>query len=302
MKQNKVALLGTPVEKGAGKLGCSMGSMALRIAGIEDEIARLGYTVRDFGDVQFVEEDDITLQGHANFASYITGWTRALEEESFKILSEAMLPVFMGGDHSLSMGSVSGAARYAAQQGRPLHVLWIDAHTDFNTPLTSPSGNMHGMPVAFFCGEDGFNGILPAERPLVDPDKVHMLGIRSIDAKERELVSARGIHIHPMRDIDEKGIPRILSDILSKVKNENAMLHVSLDADAIDPQHAPGVGTPVDGGLTYREAHLIMEMLYDSGLVSSFDVVELNPYLDMAGQTAHLLVDLVGSLFGKSTL
>jgi arginase len=302
MTQKKVALLGTPVEKGAGKLGCSMGSVALRIAGIEQVLKDLELEFADYGDIHFTEEQDIHLEGNAKFAPYITGWTRALEQKSYELLKSGATPLFMGGDHSLSMGSVSGAARYAAEQGKELHVLWVDAHTDFNTPLTSPSGNMHGMPVAFFCGEEGFDGILPADRPLVNPNNVYMVGIRSVDADEKALIASKGVNIYDMRSIDERRIVPVMNDIIERVKAHNAMLHVSFDADAVDPIYAPGVGTPVNGGLTYREAHLILEMLHDSELVTSFDVVELNPYLDMAGKTAHLLVDLVGSLFGKKTI
>jgi arginase len=302
MTQKKIALLGTPVEKGAGKLGCSMGSVALRIAGIVEALQELGLYVHDYEDIHFGEEQDIKLAGNAKFAPYITGWTRALEQRSYELLADGAVPVFMGGDHSLSMGSVSGAARYAAEQGRDLHVIWVDAHTDFNTPLTSPSGNMHGMPVAFFCGEKGFEGILPEDRAIVNPTNVHMVGIRSVDADEKALISSKGVNIYDMRTVDEKRIVPIMSEIIEKVKASNAMLHVSFDADAVDPIYAPGVGTPVNGGLTYREAHLILEMLHDSGLVTSFDIVELNPYLDVSGKTARLLVGLVASLFGKSTI
>lgn len=301
MTKKKIALLGTPVEKGAGKLGCSMGSVALRIAGIEQDLKALNIDVEDKGDIRFAKKIDVDLPGNAKFASYITGWTRALEQKSYELHKDGYVPVFMGGDHSLAMGSVSGAARYAREQGKALYVLWVDAHTDFNTPLTSPSGNMHGMPVAFFCGEDGFEGILPKDRAIVDPRNVYMVGIRSIDAEEKALIASKGVHIYDMRSVDENRIAPIMKDIIAKVKAEGAMLHVSFDADAVDPIHAPGVGTPVNGGLTHREAHLILEMLYDSGCVTSFDVVELNPYLDMAGKTARLLVDLVGSLFGKKT-
>lgn len=200
------------------------------------------------------------------------------------------------------MGTVSGVTRYAHEQGRKQFVLWLDAHTDFNTPSTSPSGNMHGMPVAFFCGESGFDGILPDGRPKVDPQNVFMFGIRSVDTHEREAVLKRGIDIYDMRKIDELRTGTIMQTIIDKVKAENGILHVSLDADFLDPGIAPGVGTPVAGGATYREAHLVMEMLYESGLVTSLDLVEVNPYLDHASKTAKLVTELAASLFGRRTL
>lgn len=205
----------------------------------------------------------------------------------------------MGGDHALSMGTVSGAARHAASQNRPLFVLWLDAHADFNTPATSPSGNMHGMPVAFFTGDKGFDGILPANRPLVQPQNVHILGVRSIDRAERRALADAGINVHDMRALDEHGVIAPVRALCEQVRRENGLLHVSLDADFLDPQLAPGVGTPVSGGATYREAHLIMEMLADYGLVSSLDLVELNPFLDERGKSALMLTELAASLFGR---
>lgn len=298
----KIALVATPVEKGAGKLGCSMGSVALRLAGISEELSELGHSVRDTGDILFHEVDDVVLDGNAKNVPYITGWTRALEQKAFEIMSDGQVPVFMGGDHSLSMGSVSGAARYAASINKKLHVLWIDAHTDFNTPLTSPSGNMHGMPVAFFCGEDGFGDILPADRPIVPYENVHMVGIRSIDRPELRSIRGKGINIYDMRKVDEYRIASVMDEIIGKVAMDDAILHVSFDADALDPLYAPGVGTPVKGGLTYREGHLIMERLHDCDLTCSFDIVEVNPYLDHAGKTARAMVEMTASLFGKKTM
>ncbi|RVI16517.1 arginase, partial [Sinorhizobium meliloti] len=207
-----------------------------------------------------------------------------------------------GGDHALSMGSVSGMARHAQDVGRPLFVLWLDAHADFNSPATSPSGNMHGMPVAFFCGEAEFAPILPKDRPLVDPKKVYQVGIRSVDAREREEIAEHGVNVFDMRAIDEMGMAHIIRQIVDEVRAANGLLHVSLDVDFMDPELAPGVGTTVPGGATFREAHLIMEVLCDSGLVSSLDVVELNPFLDDRGKSARILVELTASLFGRRIL
>lgn len=297
-----ITLIGCPLDKGAGRLGSSMGPAALRIAGLADALRELGHNVIDLGDVHPRMPEGAALPGNARNVADIVGWTHALEQRGFEAMEGGRLPIFLGGDHSLSMGSVSGIARYAAAAGRPLFVLWLDAHTDFNTPKTSPSGNMHGMPVAFFCGEAGFDGILPASRAMVKPGHVHMFGIRSIDDMERELVLARGVKVHDMRRIDEMGISRILREILDEVRAANGLLHVSVDADFLDPDIAPGVGTPVSGGATFREAHLAMELLHESGLVSSLDLVEVNPYLDNRGQTARLMVELTASLFGRKTL
>jgi len=193
----------------------------------------------------------------------------------------------MGGDHALSMGSVSGMLRYARDIDRPIFVLWLDAHADFNSPVTSPSGNIHGMPVAYVCGEADLGAILPHDRPLIDPKRVFQVGIRSVDTRERDEIAEHGVNVFDMRSIDENGIGYIMKSILSTVARENGLLHVSFDVDFLDPDLAPGVGTTVPGGATYREAHLIMEMLCDSGLVSSLDLVELNPYLDDRGKSAE---------------
>jgi arginase len=299
MPQKTVELIGVPVEAGAGRRGCVMGPAALRVAGIEATFGSLGFGVSDSGDVTPLADPVIELAGEARNAGEIAGWTRAIEAAAYRSLKRGAFPVFLGGDHSLSMGSVSGVARYAAESGRPLFVLWLDAHADFNTPHTSPSGNMHGMPVAFFCGEGGFEGILPANRPLVSPKNVYQLGIRSIDPAERDAVALRGVNVFDMRTLDERGAATITRDVIRTVSEANGLLHVSLDVDFLDPELAPGVGTTVPGGATFREAHLVMEMLCDSGLVAALDLVELNPFLDDRGKSARIMVELTASLFGR---
>lgn len=300
LASRRIVLAGCPVDEGAGQSGCLMGASAMRIAGLGKLLETLGHDVRDAGDLApDTEVEGESLPGKARAVPRIAAWTRSLERTAFGFLQNGEVPVFLGGDHALSMGTVSGAARHAAAMDRPLHVLWLDAHADFNTPATSPSGNMHGMPVAFFCGYPGFDGLLPANRPLVDPARVHLVGVRSIDAQERRAVADAGINVHDMRAIDEFGIVPILRSIIEAVAADGAMLHVSLDLDYLDPSIAPGVGTAVQGGATYREAHLVMEMLCDSGLVTSLDLVELNPFLDERGRSAHLLAGLVASLFGQ---
>ena len=294
-----IDLIGTPVDVGAGRRGCVMGSEALRVADLEATLGSLGFDVTDRGDVRPVADPSIKLKGEARNAPEIAGWTRAIDDAAYHSMQRGAFPVFLGGDHSLSMGSVSGVARHAAEAKRPLFVLWLDAHSDYNTPATSPSGNMHGMPVAFFCGEAGFDGILPAGRPLVPAKNVFQLGIRSIDPAERDAVSLRGVNVFDMRAVDERGAAAIMRDIIRTVSEAGGMLHVSLDVDFLDPDVAPGVGTTVPGGATVREAHLVMEMLCDSGLVASLDLVELNPFLDDRGKSARIMVELAASLFGR---
>ncbi len=209
------------------------------------------------------------------------------------------MPVFLGGDHSISFGTVAGASRHAQESGRPFFLLWIDAHADYNTPKSSPSGNMHGMPVAFLTGLPGFDGMLDANLAKVLPENVFLFGVRSIDRDERRLLTEAGVNVLDMRAVDEHGVAALMQRIIDMVKAANGMLHVSFDADFLDPSIAPGVGTPVNGGATWREAHLAMELLSDSGLVTSMDIVELNPFLDERGKTAMALVDLTASLFGQ---
>jgi arginase len=294
-----IELFGAPVNLGAGIQGCSMGPTALRLAGVVERLSALNHTVVDRGDLVSIPVEGLALEGNAKHLSNIAGWTRTLERSARASLNAGNVPVFLGGDHSLSMGTVSGAAQFAADAKKTLFVLWMDAHADYNTPQTSPSGNMHGMSVAYFTGKLGFDGILPNERAIIEPKNVFILGVRSIDREERRALAEAGVNVYDMRALDEHGISGLLRSILNTVKDANGMLHASLDADFIDPSIAPGVGTAVSGGATYREAHLAMEMLADSGLVTSLDVVELNPFLDERGRTAVLLAELIASLFGQ---
>ena len=292
----EIALIGVPMEAGAGRRGCAMGPDALRAAGLEEALAALGHAVRDRGNLAPGPAAEVAVPGRALAAGAVAAWVRAIDGAA----EGAGLPVFMGGDHALSIGSINGMARRAAAAGRALHVLWLDAHTDFNTPATSPSGNVHGMPVAALTGEAGcdwlFDGV---ERAVVPCPNVHQIGIRSVDPDERRLVAERGIDVIDMRRIDETGISRLLAEVLEGVARDGAMLHVSLDVDFLAPEIAPGVGTAVPGGASYREAHLLMEILSDSGLVTSLDLVELNPFLDERGRSAILLTELTASLFGR---
>lgn len=295
-------LLGAPVEAGASVRGGAMGPAMLRTAGVTQVLAELGHDVRDGGDLGPDPEpaQQPPPKSKAKNFGEVAGWARALARETYAAMAAGRRPVVLGGDHSLSMGSVSGVARFASEAGRKLFLLWLDAHSDYNTPLTSPSGNMHGMPVALLTGEPGFDEVFGDEpRFPVDPARVHLFGIRSIDADERRLLHARGVDVVDMRRLDEDGFAVSIRRIIERVRAENGLLHVSLDVDFLDPTIAPGVGTAVPGGATAREAHLVMELLYESGLAPSLDLVELNPFLDERGRSALLLVDLTASLFGR---
>ncbi len=301
-RRQAVTLLGVPVEAGAGVAGCAMGPAMLRTGGIARMLKALGQDVVDCGDLMLPHPLVHTSppNGKALHFAEISAWTRLLARETYAVMREGRLPVVLGGDHSLAMGSIAGVARHAAEAGRKLFVLWLDAHSDYNTPKTSPTGNMHGMPVAWLSGEPGFDDLLGDEPSfLVDPSCVHLFGIRSIDADERRLLQARGIDVVDMRRLDEDGFALSIRRIIDRVRAANGLLHVSLDVDFLDPTIAPGVGTAVPGGATYREAHLVMELLYELGLSPSLDLVELNPFLDERGKSALLLVDLTASLFGR---
>jgi arginase len=300
-KKPRIALLGVPIEIGASQRGTLMGPDALRTAGIGRVLEQLGFDVEDHGNlsVQAGSSADGPPPANAKYYEDIKAWIRALSERSFLLARSGAIPIFMGGDHSLSMGSVNGVARYWQEQGRPVFVLWLDAHADYNTPATTETGNMHGMSAAYLCGEPGLDGLLGDQpRASIAPDQLDLFGIRSIDPLERDLVRDRRIAVADMRVIDEFGVGVLIRRIVDRVKARNGVLHVSFDVDFLDPAVAPGVGTTVPGGATYREAHLVMELLHDCGLVRSLDIVELNPFLDERGRTARVAVELIGSLFG----
>ena len=300
-RPNRIALLGAPVEIGASQLGTLMGPDAMRTAGLKPLLEELGFAVEDHGNLAPPKPvGDDAPPANAKHYRDIQTYVRALSARAFELAASGALPIFIGGDHSLSMGSVNGVARHWHAQGRELFVLWLDAHADYNTPHTTITGNMHGISAAFLCGEPGLDGLLGDEpRASITPDHLDLFGIRSIDRLEKELVKQRKVSLIDMRQIDEFGVGVLIRRVIDRVKARNGVLHVSLDVDFLDPITAPGVGTMVQGGATYREAHLIMELLHDSGLLCSLDVVELNPFLDERGRTARVMVELVGSLFGQ---
>jgi arginase len=301
-RRRAITIVGAPVEAGAGVAGCAMGPAMLRTAGVVRMLKELGQDVDDRGDLMLPHPlvHPRPPEGKARHFAEISAWVRLLAQETYAVLRHGRLPVVLGGDHSLAMGSIGGVARHAAEARRKLFVLWLDAHSDYNTPHTSPSGNMHGMSVAMLSGEPGFDGLVgDGPHGLIDPSNLHLFGIRSIDADERRLLQARGVDVVDMRRLDEDGFALSIRRVIDHVRAADGLLHVSLDVDFLDPTIAPGVGTAVPGGATYREAHLVMELLYESGLAPSIDLVELNPFLDERGKSALLLVDLTASLFGR---
>lgn len=302
MNDKTCILIGAPVQDGTGRLGCDMGPSAFRAAGIGPALESLGYAVRDRGNLTPVVEAGAP---HPNAAirslPAIAAWTRMLADEVRAAHREG-LPIVLGGDHSLAAGTLSGHARHAAENRRKLFVLWLDAHPDLHTLETTTSGNLHGVPMAYVLGLPGFSGYFPALETPLDPARICMMGLRSVDPAERLLLARTGIRVHDMRAIDENGVASLLRGFLDEVERQDGLLHVSLDVDFLDPEIAPGVGTTVPGGATFREAHLIMEMLHDCRRVTSLDLVELNPFLDERGRTARLMVDLAASLMGRSVL
>ncbi|MGP3696285.1 arginase [Rhodobacter sp. NSM] len=290
-------LIGAPIDTGQRRPGCLMGPAAYRVAGLGRALADLGHAVEDRGDVVPGPLPETAANPALHALPETLAWTAALRE-AVQAAFEAGFPVVMGGDHSLALGSVAGAAAHAASIGRPLFLLWLDAHSDFHTLQTTASGNLHGVPVAYAAGRDGFDGFPPFPAPI-PPERICLFGIRSVDPEEHAALLLHDVSIIDMRVIDEFGICAPMREFLDKVRAANGMLHVSLDVDFIDPTHAPAVGTTVPGGTTVREAHLVMELLHESGLVTSLDLVELNPFLDERGRTARLMVELAASIMGR---
>ena len=292
-------LIGAPIDNGQKRAGCLMGPSAYRVAGLGPSISELGHKVVDWGDAKPADLRSVTCPNPAvHSLAETVAWTESLATATAKALADGGFPILLGGDHSLSLGSVAGAAFHAQTAERPLFVLWLDAHSDFHTPLTTQSGNLHGTPVAYIAGRDGFDAF-PAFPAPVPPERICLYGIRSVDTAEHAGLLQSDAMICDMRALDERGIVAPLREFLDRVQLANGFLHVSLDVDFLDPTIAPAVGTTVPGGITFREAHLVMELLHESGLVTSLDLVELNPFLDERGKTARLMVELVGSLMGR---
>ncbi len=297
-----ISLIGAPTDIGAGARGASMGPEALRVAGIQATLESHGLNVTDRGNLGGPANPWLPPTDGYRHLAEVVAWNQAVHDAMYAELQAGRLPILLGGDHCLGIGSISAVARHCRDTGKKLRVLWLDAHADFNTSQLTPSGNIHGMPVACLCGHGpqelvAIGGTVPA----ISPKVVRQIGIRSVDAGEKRLVHQVGLEVFDMRYIDEMGMRHTMELALATM-DANTHLHVSFDVDFLDPAIAPGVGTTVPGGPTYREAQLCMEMIADSGRLASLDVMELNPALDVRNQTALLAVDLIESLFGKSTL
>ena len=298
----QVSLIGAPTDIGAGARGAVMGPEALRVAGLAEALAQHGSEVIDRGNLAGPANPWLPPAHGYRHLDEVVAWNQSVHDAVLTELRIGRLPLLMGGDHSLAVGSIGAVARHCRETGKKLRVLWLDAHADFNTSTLTPSGNLHGMPVACLCGH-GPQALLEigGQVPALNPKWIRQIGIRSVDAGEKRLVHQVGLEVFDMRYIDEMGMRHTMELALSML-DANTHLHVSFDVDFLDPPIAPGVGTTVAGGPTYREAQLCMEMIADTGRLASLDVMELNPALDVRNQTASVAVDLIESLFGKSTL
>ena len=304
MRQSHIAVIGAPMDLGAGRRGVDMGPSALRVAGLYQKLTELGYQVEDLGNV--VVDQPESLPGgpsHARYLPQIAHTCARLADMVERAAGQERVPLVLGGDHSAAIGTIAGMSRHRRKSGHKLGLLWNDAHADMNTPDSTPSGNVHGMPLACAIG------LGPAELtgigchvPMVDPENVAIVGLRSVDDIEKYNVRGAGVHPFTMRDIDERGMRTVIQQAIHAVSSGTSGFHLSFDLDAVDPDEAPGVGTPVHGGITYREAHLAMETICDSGMMTSLELVELNPVLDVANRTAILGVELIMSALGKRIL
>lgn len=305
MKTSSIAIIGAPLDLGAGRRGVDMGPSALRVAGLGRRLSELGYTVEDLGNVPVAQPESVAGEGPSNakYLLQIAATCQRLGDMVARAMNDGKAPLVLGGDHSIAAGTVAGVARHFAIQNQKIGLIWIDAHTDMNTPETSPSGNVHGMPLACCIGHGPVELVqLLGFAPKVDPRNVALVGIRDVDPTERQIVKQTGVHAFTMRDIDEQGMRAVMQDAIAAATMGTAGFHLSLDMDFVDPDYAPGVGTPVRGGGTYREAHLAMEMIGDTGAMVSMEVVEVNPVIDQVNRTADLAVELVLSAMGKRIL
>ncbi len=298
----QISLIGAPTDIGAGERGAVMGPEALRVAGLADALRQHGIEVLDRGNLAGPANPWLPAQHGYRHLDEVVAWNRSVHDAVLAELRLGRLPILLGGDHCLAVGSIGAVARHCRELGKKLRVLWLDAHADFNTSTLTPSGNLHGMPVACLCGH-GPQPLLEigGQVPALNPKWIRQIGIRSVDAGEKRLVHQVGLEVFDMRYIDEMGMRHTMALALATL-DAHTHLHVSFDVDFLDPPIAPGVGTTVPGGPTYREAQLCMEMIADTGRLASLDVMELNPALDVRNQTAKVAVDLIESLFGKSTL
>jgi arginase len=299
-----VNIIGFPVDLGASRRGVDMGPSALRIAGLEERLRKLGYEVIDEGDVYIqIQESQKIDNPKLKYLDEILKTSEILARAVEKTLQEGHFPLCIGGDHSMALGSIGGIAAHCRREKKELGIIWIDAHADMNTDETTPSGNIHGMPMAAAVGlgHDSlvrFNGF----QPKVKPEHAVLIGVRSVDPSERENIFKTGVHVYTMTEVDREGILRIITKVLKQFQKTVDHIHVSFDLDSLEPAIAPGVGTPVRGGLSYREAHTLMEAIADCGCMSSFEVTEVNPILDDRNRSAELAVELIASAMGQKIL
>jgi arginase len=300
----KIRIIGVPMDLGQSRRGVDMGPSALRVAGLQSRLKQLGHTVEDIGNVPVRQPEEQPYgEKRAKYLHEIAETCRGLAEMTEKTLGEGFFPLVLGGDHSIAIGTCSGVSDFFRKQSKTIGCLWLDAHGDMNTPESSPSGNVHGMPLAALIGYGAPELVeLLGFKPKVEPHNVAIVGVRDLDPKERRLVKDSGVHAFTMRDIDERGMREVMSEALRFASDDTAGIAVSVDMDLIDPADAPGVGTPVRGGITYREAHLAMEMIADSEAMASLEIVEINPVIDLHNKTALLGVEMVLSALGKKIL
>jgi len=300
----KIRIIGVPMDLGASRRGVDMGPSALRVAGLQARIKQLGHQVEDIGNISVKQPEEMSYgEKRAKYLAEIADACKDLAAMVEKTLDETMMPVVLGGDHSIAAGSLSGVAAYFKKKEKKIGLIWLDAHGDINTPESSPSGNVHGMPLAAAMGYGATELVeLQGFKPKVEPQNISLVGIRDLDSQEKKLAKKSGVHVFTMRDIDERGMREVMSDALKYAMDDTDGISVSLDMDFVDPSDAPGVGTPVRGGVTYREAHLAMEMLADTEAMVSLEVVEINPVIDEHNRTALLGVELVLSGLGKKIL
>ncbi|MDE3197657.1 MAG: arginase [Acidobacteriota bacterium] len=305
MRTSHLAIIGAPLDLGQGRRGVDMGPSAVRVAGLGSRLKALGYDVADLGNIEVDQAESLPSHGSAE-ARFLPEIARACERLSDRVataLSSGRAPIVLGGDHSIAVGTVGGVSKYFRSTEQKIGLLWVDAHADMNTPEISPSGNVHGMPLACIVGRGpGALVDLAGYRPMVDPHNVVLVGIRDVDQLERESVRETGVTAFTMRDVDERGMRSVMDEAIAIASSGTAGFHLSLDMDFVDPAYAPGVGTPVRGGATYREAHLAMEVICDSGRMTSMEVVEVNPVIDEVNRTAELAVELILSALGKKIL
>lgn len=298
--RGKISIVGAPMDLGQLRRGVDMGPSAIRYAGVVERLESLGYQVNDLGDIE-IGRDRLTtdpLTGLRNLEAVVQASTKIADKVD-KIMKEGSFPLVLGGDHSIAIGTLAGISKYFKRLG----VIWFDAHGDLNTPETSPSGNIHGMPLAVSLGlgETTLTQI-GGYCPKIQPENIVIIGARSLDEGEKRLIKEKGIKVYTMHEIDRLGIPKVIEETIAYFKDRTDGVHLSLDLDGLDPLYAPGVGTPVEGGLNYRESHLAMEMFFESGMITSAEFVEVNPILDERNKTGILAVGLMASLFGESLL